>query len=388
MKAAAQNLLIQCGISPQDRELIRLYGLHGNAAIADVRSWFSSIEFEHISSECACMAAVMCAESGYEGVPEALRPRLKGLLRYHRMLNSGLLASMCSLIRDYNRLDIDVLVMKGAAIKIGYHSNYVRPMWDVDILVREADFQPAVQFAQSLGYRGKWAHHSIDLTRGSTECIDLHRVYLRDLSSRTSHNYWPECRKMFWNGATFFVPEENALLVQLLVNTYNNFAQCSGIRAPLKWVMDLDALLQGAKNIDWDKAVRLARELEVAPQVSVVLAAYDCVLPQRVDIDRLLLQLNARSQGKRLAKFVSRYHRINSLFRHPPQDCSALRLAWIHIRWLWLNCQVVNPGSTLHALRTFPGYLRGELRMNSLLELPAVAVRKLKKHHKARNEEL
>ena len=383
MKYSAEQMLRACGMTDTDRELIRLYGLHGKAGTDEVQRWFRSVDFEALSAECVCMAAVLCAESGYEGAPEGLHPRLKGILRYHRMLNSGLYAAMCAMAREYNKENIDVLAMKGAAIKIGYRSDFVRPMWDVDILVRPQDYDRTLQIAQEQGYRGSWAPHSIDLHRGNMESIDLHCVYLRDLRSRKNRDYWPECRAVCWNDARFFVPEQHALLLQLMVNAYTNFAQHRGNSAPLRWVMDLDALLWEANNIDWDKLIVLAKQLELEAQVSVVVAAYAAVLPGRLDADAILRKLGAQRGANRLVRFVLRFHRVNEAFRNPPQGCSALKLAGIHIRWLWMDCRAENPGSWFHEICAFPEYLRGELRVNSLLELPAVAIRKFRKYHSA-----
>lgn len=385
MKHSAEQMLRTCAMTDTDRELIRLYGLHGSAGADEVRSWFASVNFEELPPECVCMAAVMCAESGYEGAPEQLHPRLKGILRYHRMLNSGLYAAMCAMVREYNKQNIDVLALKGAAIKTGYRPNFVRPMWDVDILVRPQDYDRALEIAQEQGYRGSWAPHSIDLHRGSMESIDLHCVYLRDLGSRKSRDYWPQCRQIYWNDATFFVPEQHALLLQLMVNAHTNFAQHRGFSAPLRWVMDMDALLWNCDDIDWDKLIALAKQLELEAQVSVVVAAYDFVLPGRLEAESILRKLGAQRGAKRLFRFVLRFHQINETFRNPPQGCSGLKLAWIHIRWLWMDCRAGNPGSWFHELCAFPGYLRGELRVKSLWELPAVAVRKFKKHHHSKS---
>lgn len=379
MKRSTEQMLRTCGITDTDKELIRLYGLHGAATPGEISAWFASVNFEALAPECVCMAAVMGAENAYRGVPDALQPRLKGILRYHRMLNSGLYAAMCGMIRAYNKHGIDVLALKGAAIKTGYRADFVRPMWDVDILVHPEDYDRALEIAQEQGYRGSWAPHSTDLKRGSTEAIDLHSVYLKDLRSRKNRDYWPACREVFWNEARFFVPERCALLLQLIVNAHNNFTTHLGFFFPLRWVMDIDALLYGEESFDWDKLIRLAKDLQLEAQVAIVLYAYDIVLPGRLNIEEILGKLGKKSAAKRMIRYMGRYRQINRTFRNPPSNCSTPQLAWLHIRWLWMDCRAGNPGSWFHGLRCFPAYLRGELRVKSLIQLPAVAIRKIRK---------
>ena len=288
------------------------------------------------------------------------------------------------MIREYNKHEIDVLVLKGAAIKIGYQPDFVRPMWDVDILVHPQDYDRALQIAQEQGYHGSWTPHSIDLKRGSMEAIDLHCVYLKDLRSRKNRNYWPECQAVCWNNANFFVPERHALLLQLIVNANYNLTTHHGTHAPLRWIMDMDALLYGETPIDWDKLIGLAQKLQLEAQMMVVLTAYDSVLPGRLDTEAIFGKLGNTADTKRMLRYIARYQRVNDRFRNPPPDCSSLRLAWIHIHWLWLDCRTGNPGSWLHGLRVFPEYLRGELRIQSLWQLPAVAIGKFKKRRRER----
>ena len=385
MKKLISEFLCQWGLTDTDQELVRLYGLHGTANADEAAAWFASVDFEQLRPECTCMAAVMGAENAYGDVPIRLQPRLKGLLRYHRMLNSGLYAAMCGMVRVYNRHGIDVLAMKGAAIKTGYRPDFVRPMWDVDILVRPEDYDRALKIAYEEGYKGSWAPHSVDLKRSSTEAIDLHAVYMKDLLGRQGRSYWPECREICWNEARFFVPQRHALLLQLMVNAHNNFTRHDGRCMPLRWIMDIDALLPDAEESDWDKLIELAKQLKVEAQTSIMLAAYDFLLPGRIDAAAILSRLNAIPAAKRMIRFMARYRKIDRVFRHPPENCSTLKLALIHIRWLWMDCRAGNPGSWFHGLRCFPEYLRGELQVKSLLQLPAVAIRKIRSHRGAQS---
>ena len=380
MKQAAQKLLTSCGINDIHDKLIKLYGLHGNADHRDIRRWFDSIDFEKLPPAASCMAAVMCSENDYAGTPPALIPRLKGVLRYHRILNSGLYSCMCSIIREYNKVGIETLVMKGAAIKTGYNPNFVRPMWDVDILVKSEDFDHAFSIAQQLGFEGSWAPHSIDLKRGNLESIDLHHVFIRDIQSGKNSSYWPECFAHTWNDAKFFIPERHALLLQLIANAHTNFIQHQGTNVALRWVMDLDALINGKEPIDWNKFISLAKHLNIEPQVCIILTAYDIVLPGVIDIRFITNELGVNRKAVRQIRYVHRYHEVNRQFRNPPEGCSSAKLALIHIRWLIMECRAENPGTWLHAMACMPKFLKGELRVKSLWELPAVAIRKFKKH--------
>lgn len=379
MQITTEQFLHACHVTNQDRELIRLYGLHGQAAEEEIAAWFQSVDFEALPMEHTTMAAVMCAEHRYAGAPPELKPRLEGILRYHRMHNTGLYAALCTLAKALNSRGIDVMILKGAAIKIGYDAGFVRPMWDTDIQVRQEDYETACRIAMDLGYTGIQRPHSIDLHRGTNESIDLHCVYVRDLLNRKNRHYWPEHTEHLWNGARILIPERHALLLQLMTNACGNITASQNRYLPLRWVMDLDTIVRS--GVDWDRLVELAISLELQTPAYIMLVAYAAVLPDRLDVAPLLRRLNAERAASRFFAFLPRYCRCDRRFRNPPKNCSALQLAAIHIHWLWMDCRVKEAGSLLRSLRCFPTYLCQELQTDSLLQLPAVALRKIRNYH-------
>jgi hypothetical protein len=86
-------------------------------------------------------------------VPADTSRALKGLYIRHRHANSVRSRVLAEILRAYAAAGIDTLVLKGAALAfLVYSSPGLRPMRDLDLLVREADARRAQQILLELGF--------------------------------------------------------------------------------------------------------------------------------------------------------------------------------------------------------------------------------------------
>ncbi|SMC78649.1 nucleotidyltransferase family protein [Papillibacter cinnamivorans] len=371
------NLFQVTGMNESHRELCRLYAAE-SAGPEEITAYFSGIRLEEEKWDSACMVASMCARHGYEGVPPELLPRIRGILRYYRMLNAGRIAGTCRLIRLYNDAGIPVMVIKGASILTCYEPNHIRHMWDTDILVPAGEYRRAVEIAISQGFSGGESPHSVNLKRDRMEDIDVHKIFMKELLSRGPEKFWPEGPEVRRSGAVFQVPEFNTLFVQILTNSFSNLAEVGNHGAKIKWFMDVDFFISRPEDLDWERVISLSKMLGVAPHANTVLCLYDRLAPGRFDYASIAPRLSEERQVARCLAVLRQCRRANLLFENPPENASIPRLVGIHIRWLWTNNRIKNPDSLLTNLRTFPSYLRCELRVKSLWQLPGVALGKIR----------
>ena len=76
------------------------------------------------------------------------------------------------------------MILKGGAMKC-IHNEFPRVMGDIDILVKEKDYEKAGHIAEEIGYRCEWDIHSVDIHPKDSEegIMDIHRYILMNTSA-------------------------------------------------------------------------------------------------------------------------------------------------------------------------------------------------------------
>lgn len=138
-------------LSEKHLDLLQLF-FKSNVSQEELADFFLGIDIEKQGLEKASLIAHLCIKTNYQGVPENLVPRIKGILKFWISHNARLMMNALELIRTYNQQEIPVLLCKGAAMRLGYMPKVSRNMWDVDITVPVEKYREAVLLATDTGY--------------------------------------------------------------------------------------------------------------------------------------------------------------------------------------------------------------------------------------------
>ncbi len=174
-------------------------------------------------------------------------------------------ASLMKLLKAFCSRGIQVLLLKGAYLgAVVYKDPALRPMVDIDILVREKDFCEAGRELRSLGYVSNaeldWESEILSLPVTFTDptspinYVDLHRIVrAMDYYKFSSDTLWDNAiRTEIYGREVFYLcPELN--LIHMAAHTLNH-------RDLLRDWLDLTALLRNVV-LDWDKLLELVRNL-------------------------------------------------------------------------------------------------------------------------------
>lgn len=102
-------------------------------------------------------------------IPRDYKHKLQGLYLRHRQANTIRNKAIVEILNLFQRSNIDVLLIKGSALSnFLYSSNAMRPMRDIDILVRKEDANTAQQTLLKNGYQAEphshipEGHHHLD----------------------------------------------------------------------------------------------------------------------------------------------------------------------------------------------------------------------------------
>ncbi len=177
---------------------------------------------------------------------------------------------LARLLAAFNKADVPVMLLKGAAlIQTSYAEPGLRPMSDLDLLVRPAHVDAAFDILEGAGcrrgaelvrddffpcfyYETEWLTDSPRPVR-----IDLHARALRPLRiSRTMPDdaLWQGSKKIDIDGVAAWIPSPEAMFIHLCAHAaYHGCAH-------LIWLYDLRRFVdQHNGDMDWPLVLRLCR---------------------------------------------------------------------------------------------------------------------------------
>ena len=130
-------------------------------------------------------------------LPSSVQRDLLALTLRHRLINQVRSRVLSDLVRAFHQADLPYRILKGAALAYTlYPEPGLRPMKDMDILVRDRDLKQVCELLQQAGYRQNGQgttsterHHLPEFHQvvdGFTLTIELHNHILLETSARPS----------------------------------------------------------------------------------------------------------------------------------------------------------------------------------------------------------
>ena len=232
---------------------------------------------------------------------------------------------------------IETMLLKGAALTVTMYADAgLRPMVDVDVLVRPAAAAAAMRVLQSHGWTPVgWApfcrapektvavRHSHGFSRGTGEQIDLHwHVLWTACGEDDDAGFWHRARPAVVNGVATRVLAPCDQLLQACVLGGRWEAPVN-----LRWAADAVAVLSATgadARVDWTVLVEEARARHVAPVVASglewLVREYDVSVPASVVatlrtvptpwLDRVRHRLEARPRGRAASAVLLALHQM------------------------------------------------------------------------------
>lgn len=316
------------------------------------------------------------AEAGRVSDPEMAR--LRGIYRYHWCRNQLLLGELRGLLAALREASVEVLLLKGAALIDRYYKDPgLRPMSDLDIMVRPERMEAARAVLQNLGWtprvpvdfgriHAQRLVHAVDFVRekhGRTLEVDLHWTPLHRAT-------WPDAERPFWTHA--LNTEMGGIPCRLLDPTHQLLHTClhGGLwnaMPPFRWVADaLWVLRADAGAVDWDRLLAEARTLNghllLRTTLSYLRDRFDAPIPAAV---------LTRLAGDRPSRYERLEHRLQTKRIGRARVDELLLLEWFN------HSRAFPHGQLVRRLLTFPGYLRQAWKLTHWHQVPGFVLRRL-----------
>lgn len=201
-------------------------------------------------------------------IPDWVRRKLRFLYLQNAGRNMNLYQGLREVLEVLGKNDIPVIVLKGAHLaELVYGNIALRPMCDLDLLVKEKDLMIVEEKLLELGYRpikddrqvkGKNQHFAYRLPDKEV-CVEIHWTLIRvdypfdiDLEGQ-----WERSRPAVIGNATVRVQSPEDLLLHLCLHTCKAHLFDKGV----KLLCDLSATIQYyEKEMDWDQVLIRSRQ--------------------------------------------------------------------------------------------------------------------------------
>jgi hypothetical protein len=218
-------------------------------------------------------------------LPAAIEHALRRARRVTSLTNLLLLREFARALRELAAAGVPVIVLKGAALaEAVYRDVSLRPMVDVDVLIRHNDVDTAARVLAGLGYvpmrsethPGALAEHENEMAfrkrEGFPACIDVHWT-LFDSPFHQAHVgmdwFWQTAHPLQLADMPTLMLGPEALLMHLCGHLALHHA-ATGL---LWWHDIIEVLLARAAELDW-------------PELFARTRAYELVLPVRTVLSR------------------------------------------------------------------------------------------------------
>lgn len=192
-------------------------------------------------------------------------PRLAGMWTRVRFENLRQMAHFNKVVKALNGAGIRPMVIKGVAIKI---LNPSRPciMGDVDLVVRDGDYNLAREVVSGLGYveKGIPTQHSVDFVEPTTGVgvANIHRWI--DLDLDYAHvpfmdGLFGRARMVAVLGGEILLPSAEDHFFILMMNLSKNISHKQAVHDILNAFFDSEVVLGGAPVFDWTRVLGTVR---------------------------------------------------------------------------------------------------------------------------------
>lgn len=342
------------------------------------RAWRERIDIDHLDEASNRMLPLLFRRLESACIADPDMGRLRGIYRYHWCRNQLLLAELKRLLSALRDRGVDVMLLKGSALVHRYYRDPgLRPMSDLDIMVRPADMGAVFTLLRERGWQpsgqanlseaGTRRHiHAVDFRHhgnGRTTEIDVHWTPLH-------RSTWPGAETDFWTQSV--VTQVDGIACRVLSPTDQLLHICLhggawNVMPPFRWVADACHILRDdAAAIDWARLIRDARRhrshVMLREALHFLRQTFAAPIP-----DEVLRQLDATrpSPAERLEH--------NLLTR----QIAAARIDQL-LMLEWFNHSRAYPDSgLLRRLSTFPGHLRLGWKLDHWHQVPAFVIRRL-----------
>lgn len=251
---------------------------------------FSPVDWQQLAlvAQAERVAPLLCHSFRREGWPAQMPDAVQMALSrdfYNAAAQGGLLfRALEHILSELNRAGIEAILLKGAALAATLYPDIaLRPMGDLDLLIRDSDLSAAINLVEGLGYEPE----TPPMRRG-LEHLVFYEVNFRggehawtqvelhwDLVGGAGSRYRPSIEWFWGQTRAVGVGSSMAMVLSPAAHFLHAAVHLSlkhgGDDARLIWLYDLHLIITQCPDLDWAQVLEKSREFHWAPAVHSVL---------------------------------------------------------------------------------------------------------------------
>jgi Uncharacterised nucleotidyltransferase len=257
--------------TPQQTLLLRAMLGSGDTARHSALQWLGETKFHELDRASQRFLPLLHFKLSEFGIEHPLRGRIYGEFRRAWYLDKRLRAELAQIHAALTDEGIDCVLLKGLSLGIhAYASPALRPMEDIDLLVRADDYGSVLAGLERMQWvlsGTVWSLHSIKyfgavhLSKpGGPVTLDLHTSpYVEARAPDHVRGLWERRRRVEFESSSFWVlaPGDE------LLHTLAHGQRVSGLPS-IRWIVDAVMILRKYPDLDWDSLVSEAERLQLS----------------------------------------------------------------------------------------------------------------------------
>jgi hypothetical protein len=276
------------------------------AARPAVLAWLGAIDFDHLDLGSLRLMPLLDRRLSELGIDHPLAGKIRGQYRRAWYLDQQMRRSLEAVLADCDRLQIPVILLKGAALGLQVYGNgALRPCDDIDLLVPHGDFERAAAALVSAGWSGvSGPFHATSFRAADGTQIDLHVSPFLE-AFRQSHVAG------LWGRADTVSTEAGRRVRVLAPADQLLHTLAHGMRwndlSPIRWIVDAVMLVRkpGVK-MDWAVLTDEVERLELGEVAFRGLTLLSRHLPDEIPAEALRRIQASRSRRSRIEFLLDR----------------------------------------------------------------------------------
>jgi hypothetical protein len=273
-----------------DIALLRAALCDGDEARSAYQTWRERLDWERLPGTWQRLLPLLHDNARRLGLSDQLLERFGGVRRYFWARNLRLMELTKQVHAAFAEAGVPALALKGTSlVAAAYVDRSVRPMEDIDVLVRRSQVEDAMRVLSGLGFRphiiterclrervaaqGELPGWPFVNQKG--EYVDLHWNALHfDRRIEADEDAWLRSNRVMFEGVSINVLHSNDQLLQLCAHGIQDQAPSA-----IRWIADAAIVIRASRTLDWDAFVKRAAFHRLSSSLADALALLERNLP-------------------------------------------------------------------------------------------------------------